>query len=209
MFNVVDWYATILGMTGEDIDEYGKILLRLPFFVKWHLGDGYNLWDMIKNDSSRNNRRRFVYNIKRKSAAIRWDILSSLLVVSNFVLVGHYREGAYKLIVGEPGEPSGWIPPNKESAPKPWRYKNQTIWLFNVDRMSSSCIMGRWHKYNDFVVVDPNEQHDLSLKKPLIVHELMEQLRKWSLTSVPSILAPFDYRGNPSNFNGTFSPGWC
>lgn len=47
-----------------------------------------------------------------------------------------YRKGDFKLIVGEPGEPSGWIPPEKASASKPWRPENQTVWLFNVERKS-------------------------------------------------------------------------
>uniref|UniRef100_A0A914VF44 Sulfatase N-terminal domain-containing protein n=1 Tax=Plectus sambesii TaxID=2011161 RepID=A0A914VF44_9BILA len=155
LFNVVDWYATILGMVGERIDSYG---------------DGINQWPMIVNNSNEKLRERFVYNIDGKSAAI--------------------REGDYKLIVGNPGAPSGWIPPTASSAAEPFNKNNKTFWLFNIKE-------------------DPYERRDLSKRKPKIVHQLMLRLRKWALSAVPSIHKPLDDRGNPKYFNGTFASGWC
>uniref|UniRef100_A0A914X0G4 Sulfatase N-terminal domain-containing protein n=2 Tax=Plectus sambesii TaxID=2011161 RepID=A0A914X0G4_9BILA len=155
LFNVVDWYATIMTMVGEKMDEYG---------------DGINQWEMIVNNSMKHTRRRFVYNIYDKSAAI--------------------REGDYKLIVGKPGEPSGWIPPTRKVDYASWQDKSQKHWLFNVKH-------------------DPNERHDLSARKPKLLHRLMLQLRKWSTSAVPSIHKATDERGSPKYFNGTFASGWC
>uniref|UniRef100_A0A914XKR1 Sulfatase N-terminal domain-containing protein n=1 Tax=Plectus sambesii TaxID=2011161 RepID=A0A914XKR1_9BILA len=154
MFHVVDWYATILGMAGSHMNTYG---------------DGINQWDMIKNNSKANNRRRFVYNVEADRAAI--------------------RDGDYKLITGKPGEPDGWIPPQKKSSHSP-KSKNQTAWLFNIK-------------------ADPNERHDLSVKKPSILHKMMLKLRRWSVTAVPSVRQSADPRGDPKHFNGTFASGWC
>lgn len=103
------------------------------------LGDGHNLWEMIKNDSKKNNRNGFVYNIDNSSAAIRYGSSScNREEILEFIVVYCYRDGHYKLIVGNPGRVRGWVPPGQSSAPSPSNEKNKTIWLFNVMSMSFS-----------------------------------------------------------------------
>uniref|UniRef100_A0A914WLD2 Sulfatase N-terminal domain-containing protein n=1 Tax=Plectus sambesii TaxID=2011161 RepID=A0A914WLD2_9BILA len=56
LFSIVDWYATILAMSGIDLDGYG---------------DGFNYWPMIANNSNIFERKRLVYNVDGSTAAIR------------------------------------------------------------------------------------------------------------------------------------------
>uniref|UniRef100_A0A1I7TW55 Sulfatase domain-containing protein n=1 Tax=Caenorhabditis tropicalis TaxID=1561998 RepID=A0A1I7TW55_9PELO len=56
MFHVVDWHATILSITGLEIDSYG---------------DGINQWEYIKTGRPKFRRFQFVYNIDNHGSAIR------------------------------------------------------------------------------------------------------------------------------------------
>eukprot|EP00081_Caenorhabditis_elegans_P003523 NP_001041232.1 SULfatase domain protein [Caenorhabditis elegans] len=56
MFHVVDWHATILSITGLEIDSYG---------------DGINQWEYLKTGRPKFRRFQFVYNIDNHGSAIR------------------------------------------------------------------------------------------------------------------------------------------
>ncbi|EGT45882.1 CBN-SUL-3 protein [Caenorhabditis brenneri] len=56
MFHVVDWHATVLAITGLEIDSYG---------------DGINQWEYIKTGRPKFRRFQFVYNIDNHGSAIR------------------------------------------------------------------------------------------------------------------------------------------
>jgi hypothetical protein len=59
-----------MAMSGEAMVEYGR---QAHAKLKWivFVGDGINQWSMIVNNSFEDERKRFVYNIYGKSAAIR------------------------------------------------------------------------------------------------------------------------------------------
>ncbi|CAP34693.2 Protein CBR-SUL-3 [Caenorhabditis briggsae] len=56
MFHVVDWHATILSITGLEVDSYG---------------DGINQWEYIRTNRPKFRRFQFVYNIADHGSAIR------------------------------------------------------------------------------------------------------------------------------------------
>ncbi|CAL4124089.1 unnamed protein product [Meganyctiphanes norvegica] len=56
---------------------------------------------------------------------------------------------------------------------------------------------------------DPNESMNLVLEKPVLANELEELLLGELSTLVPADLPKGDPAGDPSNWGGVVSPGWC
>uniref|UniRef100_A0A914WE20 Uncharacterized protein n=1 Tax=Plectus sambesii TaxID=2011161 RepID=A0A914WE20_9BILA len=123
---------------------------------------------MILNGKGQLKRKGFVYNINTKGSAI--------------------RDGRYKLILGNPGIPSGWIPPYMESRDGP--PIQQSTWLFDLKN-------------------DPFERRDLSRWKAHVVRRLRKKVFELAKKSVPNIHRRIDNRGNPDNFGGVYASGWC
>ena len=59
------------------------------------------------------------------------------------------------------------------------------------------------------LTVDPFEQYDLSGSNPRLVSELERKLRLLIVGQIRSVKRPEVAAGNPSNFGGFYSPGWC
>lgn len=90
------------------------------------------------------------------------------------------RVGNMKLIVGEP---NGWRPPLNEMS-------GTTIRLFNISS-------------------DPNEHFNIADEHPDIVKELMKGINDYRSTMIKPSVADNEASGNPNNFGGFFSTGWC
>lgn len=71
------------------------------------------------------------------------------------------REGHYKLILGDPGRPSGWVPPPRtaeQEDPHSWDTEAEAVLLFDLHR-------------------DPCERRNLASRHPGIVAKLRRRLR--------------------------------
>ena len=61
----------------------------------------------------------------------------------------------------------------------------------------------------NFDAGDPEERNDLSESQPDLMKMLMGRLRRWMASGVPPQNAPIDPKGDPKNWGGVWSPGWC
>ena len=61
----------------------------------------------------------------------------------------------------------------------------------------------------NFDAGDPEERNDLSESQPDMMKMLMSRLRRWMASGVPPRNAPIDPKGDPKNWGGVWSPGWC
>ena len=105
------------------------------------------------------------------------------------------REGQYKLIVGHPGKPSGWIPPPQD--------ENVTITdMFSDSYRDDQVLLFDLYK-------DPYEKNDLSRTHPQIVKKLQTKLMSYMKTMIDPDIVNLSVDGNPSLHNNTWSTGWC
>ena len=56
---------------------------------------------------------------------------------------------------------------------------------------------------------DPEERQDLSQSQPALVRFLTQRLHGWTASQVPPQSDTFDPRGDPKNWGGVWTPGWC
>ncbi|KAK7098569.1 arylsulfatase B-like [Littorina saxatilis] len=143
--------------------------------------DGVNQWDMLSNNGP-SQRDEFVYNIDTiiNSTAIRWK--------------------DYKLMTGSPGNYNDWYPvpglndvPAYVSHSDDDTHRNQVRWkprLYNIRE-------------------DPEERTDLSHSLPDVMRFITSRLQFWMASGVPPQNAPLDPRGDPKNWGGVWTPGWC
>ncbi|XP_002736785.1 arylsulfatase B-like [Saccoglossus kowalevskii] len=151
--------------------------------------DGMDMWDTFsKNESSPRN--EIVYNIDD-------DPISPGAAI---------RVGDYKLIAGNPdlfyplrliNQSDGWfnygdvptsglpVLPTGDEPPPP-----NVTYLFNV-------------------IDDPEERNNIADDHPEIVQALRQRLDEHRIYYMPAVNQVFDEAGDPSNFDGVFSPGWC
>ena len=61
----------------------------------------------------------------------------------------------------------------------------------------------------DFDAGDPEERQDLSKSQPDLMKLMMNRLQRWMASGVPPQNAPIDPKGDPKNWGGVWSPGWC
>lgn len=163
LIHAVDWLPTILHIAAEKQTQSVNLDM-----------DGRDQWTTISNDIN-SARNEFVYNIDNKgalNAAIRMD--------------------EFKLIVGNPGEPSGWIPPSNCTTSS---ITNNTT--------------GEYEMYLFNISSDPTEHYNLAQLLPATVDLLWERLQKFVDEAVPPFKRPVDPSGDPRNFGGAYSPGWC
>ncbi|XP_064602817.1 arylsulfatase B-like [Liolophura sinensis] len=148
--------------------------------------DGVDQWDMISAGTS-SAREEFVYNIDP--------------LIPNAAI----RMGDYKLILGSPGVFHGWYPvPNFEG-------EIHTNITSDMDALSAtaslSSSLNQTLLFN--IAEDPTEHHDLSQKYPDIVSKLRMRLEEHWKSLVPPRNPPLDAKGDPANFGGYWTPGWC
>lgn len=100
------------------------------------------------------------------------------------------RMGKYKLIEGSPGHFNGWtpLPPlvskYNDSLPLP-EYQ-----LFDIEN-------------------DPTEHFDIADQHPDVVNTMKARLDYYRQSLVPANYPKPDPAGDPKNFGGVWSPGWC
>ena len=172
-------HGTMLQKTGyvnngmiHSVDWYPTLLAAAD--IKTDVGniDGMNVWSTVSTGAP-SPRQTFVYNIDTNIpvAAIRFE--------------------KWKLITGEPGTPSGWIPPANASYGVGVSAAKGT-YLFDLD-------------------ADPTEHFNLAESNPEALAMMKSRLAEIMKTYVHdlSTLHPPTSKADPKNFNGTWSPGWC
>lgn len=141
--------------------------------------DGVNQWKTL-SEGGRSARNSFVYNLLGRGPSLR----------------GAIRMGDFKLILGPAGIPDGWYPeptlPNDFYVIDYNRRKTFTnsVSLFNLRG-------------------DPQERRDLSSRMPGMVKVMQRELRARASDMRPPDDFPDDPRGDPRQWGGAFSPGWC
>jgi hypothetical protein len=158
---------------------------------------------MILNGTEQ-SRKGFVYNIDAKGAAIR---LAESRCVQLNILLCDLREGRYKLIVGNPGSPTGWIHPSMGSRVGP--PITQSTWLFDLKSSVKKTCRKKVRATFALIADDPNERRDLSRVKVRVVSKLTKKLFELARTTVPSVHRRIDDRGNPIYLGGAYATGWC
>ncbi|XP_013421298.1 arylsulfatase B [Lingula anatina] len=183
-FHAVDWFQTFLAVAG------GSPAANINM-------DSMNLWPMLKLgiDSARTE---FVYHLDNKSPSLQ----------------GHaaIRVGDYKYIEGFPGLFSGWAEPPKVQ-------QSQEYLNLDHDRDSLDAFYKYMQKsktspgysghglYN--IKDDPTEHKNLVQTMPQVVQEMKKKLKLAQQEMVPANDPPDDNKGNPNNFGGVWTPGWC
>ena len=127
------------------------------------------------------------------------------------------RVGPFKLIRGDPGRPDGWIHPDmvvNEEVPPPVEYDQEEI---QSNRNSEQVLLFHLDE-------DPYEKKNLATEYPAITQYLAGLLDQYQVTFLLMLLAqlvsskagmvapdiaPRLDEGNPINFGGVWSPGWC
>ena len=168
LVHVTDWLPTLVSAAGADIRDMDDI-------------DGVDQWEELTSGRGVGKRRTMLYNIdplldpvsnNGNNAAIRsgrQEPLNSFVLHIGLLSITS-REGNYKLIVGDPGKPDGWIPPplseleskSKEKIPLNLNTTDinhkRTVLLFDLNQ-------------------DPSEKNDLSRIYPNIVRKLKRELK--------------------------------
>ena len=140
LLHVTDWLPTLVSAAGG---QPGSLLDDDV--------DGVDQWNMLVTGSGDSKRRVMLYNID--PLKLEQDDNGNNAAI---------REGHYKLLVGDPGSPSGWIPPPQY---------DQNINISTVDMFDEKTVLlFDLHK-------DPCETTDLSKKYPNIVTKLMRRLK--------------------------------
>ncbi|XP_064601569.1 arylsulfatase B-like [Liolophura sinensis] len=106
------------------------------------------------------------------------------------------RVGKYKLIKGSAGRYNGWYPPPTVDSDLEvdsslyYQRRNDTYRLYDIE-------------------ADPTEHFDLASQLPQIVSMMRDRLENYRKSMVPAGDLPDDPAGDPKNFGGVWSPGWC
>ena len=150
LVHATDWLPTLVRAAGGD----PATLPRL---------DGVDQWAGLVRGAGRGPRREMLYNIdplrdgdSGPNAAIRWEQWQH-----SSQQTARCREGHYKLILGDPGRPSGWVPPPRaaeQEDPHRWDTEAEAVLLFDLHR-------------------DPCERRNLASRHPGIVAKLRRRLR--------------------------------
>ena len=125
------------------------------------------------------------------------------------------RVGPFKLIRGDPGRPDGWIQPDS--------VVDEEEDVVNLNKKEVESV----HKSEDLLLFhldeDPYEKINLATKFPAITKYLSKLLDKYEVIFLftnqncsfikarmvaPDIAGRLE-EGNPSNFGGVWSTGWC
>ena len=150
LVHATDWLPTLVRAAGGD----PATLPRL---------DGVDQWAGLVRGAGRGPRREMLYNIdplrdgdSGPNAAIRWEQWQH-----SSQQTARCREGHYKLILGDPGRPSGWVPPPRaaeQEDPHRWDTEAEAVLLFDLHR-------------------DPCERRNIASRHPGIVAKLRRRLR--------------------------------
>ncbi|XP_067663023.1 arylsulfatase B-like isoform X2 [Haliotis asinina] len=101
------------------------------------------------------------------------------------------RYGDLKLIYGKPGDYNDWYPLPKLDEDIQVDNKNWPLYqLYNI-------------------TADPTERHDLATEFPDLLASMKQRLEAWRQSMVPAHNLHADPKGDPKNWGGIWSPGWC
>jgi len=166
--------------------------------------DGVNMWKAITKQTTNMPRTSVLYNIDPVTNDDWWGGYAAI------------RVGDYKLLVGNPGTPSGWCQPKKATKTTGEVEEGDIV---NVDPLvSTTCSHSDKvpaNPHNGFMLFnlaeDPYEKTDLSTTMPDKVNELYKELQKYNTTMwVPLNATPQerekDPKSNPKNFNNVWTP---
>ncbi|XP_071831480.1 arylsulfatase J-like isoform X2 [Apostichopus japonicus] len=170
-------------------DFYPTILKLAGGNISEDTYDGFDIWDTISNDSP----------------SPRREILLNIDPVGSY---GALRSGDYKVITGNvyDGQWSGWYPPEGENNEHEKLPKASVVYCppipanasTNCDPAKKPCL---YHIPND-----PCEFYNLADMYPDILSELMDRLRFYNSTMIPSARKPRDPNSNPMLHGGNWIP---
>ncbi|KAK7481420.1 hypothetical protein BaRGS_00027376 [Batillaria attramentaria] len=166
------------------VDWFPTIITAAGGVVKNKDIDGVSMWDAITSMGP-SPRTGFVYNLDDMNPPFE----------------GHaaIREGDYKLIKGWPGMYSDWYPPDKE-------YDGQDGELSLAKELEApDLITTRLYNIKD----DPTEHVDLVEQLPDVVAKLERRMAGYMKQYVKPDFPANDPDGSPSNYGGSWTPGWC
>jgi len=122
---------------------------------------------------------------------------------------GAIRVGDYKLIKGHPGKHDGYYPPNNASVDHfdDFDDQNEINLDFYDGKMKFRGDEEEIYLFN--LKDDPNEYNNLATANPDLVEELKAKLAEYEATMIPPDTTSEIVDGNPANFGGVWSTGWC
>ncbi|XP_065178491.1 arylsulfatase B-like [Sycon ciliatum] len=185
LMHAVDWFPTFLELARLDPDHPPTFPL-----------DGVSQWTMI-SEGVNSSRSEIVLNI---------DSLHNTLGPKREGGGGDaaFRQGDWKLTVGDPGPPDIWSAnptnssehvPDAVQAAKTHNFKmmvgaaNKTVQLFNI-------------------ASDEREMHNVAEQNPSVVTAMLSKLMQYAEEKVPPLFSfgPADPKSNVKNFNDTWTP---
>nr|KAG5694741.1 hypothetical protein BaRGS_031557 [Batillaria attramentaria] len=166
------------------VDWFPTIITAAGGVVKNTDIDGVSMWDAITSMGP-SPRTGFVYNLDNMNPPVE----------------GHaaIREGDYKLIKGWPGRYSDWYPPDQE-------YDEQDSDLSLAQELEAPDL-NTTRLYN--IKDDPTEHVDLAEQLPDVVAKLEQRMAEYMKQYVKADFPAMDPAGSPSNYGGSWTPGWC
>ncbi|XP_067667935.1 arylsulfatase B-like [Haliotis asinina] len=142
--------------------------------------DGVSQWDSIRMGLP-SKRTEFIYNLD--------DFF--------YPVTGHaaIRVGDMKLVDGYPGLYDNWYLPMNDTEDTPledfiFDQRHEMVWLFNL-------------------TADPLEKYNLASQMPGVVETLRARMLEYKKQMVPANFPREDPKGDPTNFGGAWTPGWC
>lgn len=112
--------------------------------------------------------------------------------------------GDFKLLRGDPGEPSGWIPPAKSI-----EVSLEKLIPANMTRFQTIANPQSFEVRLYNITSDPEERVDLSEDHPDVVETMLKKLAKFDASMIPPNVKDQVDSGNPKHFNGVYTTGWC
>lgn len=197
LMHVTDWVPTLLSAIAPSLDVNGRKRLNQ---MKLHKLDGVNQWPGLESQEGPELRHEMLYNIdpwfKDMNNHMNWDRSSSHAAL---------RIGHMKLLLGNPGSPDGWIPPDQVT-----NFLEEGITPYGC-RADIASVDGQDDVRLFNISVDPFEKTNLARDHPALVADMMKSLEKYMSTMIPVHDTHEILAGNP-NFNGqngNWGPGWC
>jgi arylsulfatase A-like enzyme len=192
LIHVVDWIPTLLaGVKGQLTEENKAKVERVLSEGR----DGIDQWSMLMGDEP-SKRNELLYNID-----------------PNFDDDGFEGHGAIriddlKLIVGNPGDKDEHRQPDTMDYQKDKGKEQLLDSQTNKEKLNPYITDERAvFLYN--VVEDPYENNNIAPENQDIVERMKVRLQEYQSSMIPPHTAAETTKGNPSNFGGVWSPGWC
>ena len=211
LFHVVDWLPTLLTAVKNSLPSNEQHKVEEFFSEEW---DGVDQWDML-TENKVNKRSEFVYNID----PLFLSCIDELNGVSRSGS-GAIRIGDLKLIVGDPGSHDGHYTPEFISKID-WTCVNSaesyacSSISCNTSNNEPEKEMGypfmfrEWPTYLFDLKNDPNEYYNIAINNLDVVEEMLQRYKEYESSMIPPNSADEIEEGNPINFNGVWSSGWC